>query len=1204
MRFALALLFATALALPAADRLQFNRVVPGGLTSIRETNIVVTHNGPQTIPGPAAIAQFVASATAGGSTNGLVIGWQYTEAPGILTFSNTTGPTNLGTFFSQGRYTIRVSSTNGAYYNDSVFYVFVTDQGITNFLPTVELTSPPNGSTFTAPVNLLLIADAQDKDGSVTNVTFFDGPTAVGTLTSAPWQLVLTNATPTQYVFTAVAWDNRGATNISSSYSVTVNPGVVSAIPPTVSITVPTNGATFVGPVTFALTASASDSDGSIASVILIDNDVTNATVTVPPYSVSITPAQGPHVVRAIATDNSGLQSQTSASFTITSSPVFPVATLTAPSGGASFTSPADVTMSATATDSDGTITIVRFFANGAQVGTDSSSPYSFTVPGLTVGTYELHVQAVDNDSGTGVSATNTITVLAPPGTPPVVTLTAPTNTQTFVFAQDLVTLSATATDDGAITNVSFYRVSEPTPPAPGDPVTVNDDDATYVGSWTDAPAPNRHLNDEHYSNATGASAELSFTGNRVSWFATKFTNRGNADVYIDGVFQATVDEYDAVVLYQQQLYTTNLTQGVHTIKIVCKGTKNASSTGFYVDIDYFEYASEVPGSPGVETFIVSDTVAPYSQTWAPELGTYLIHAKAWDNLGIISTSAPPVSISVNAPFPPFVQITNPTEGQTFTNGTAIPLAANATDQDGTVVSVNFRQYIPDMDISTDTTSPYTGSWTNAPVGDYAVVAVSTDSDGQVSFSQTVNIHIINATNVVYVDSGPAQTAQLSAYKAYFDAEYVSEAATFNNHAAAGWGQNVYDMNTVIESTTGMYEGTLETNYLNRALLWIETIISKATIIDIHGKKNWRGIWVSPYSSTNIAYLLEDMQAATSMMRATRVVLQDTRLRSIWGTRVTAIYNFVRDHVVNKHWFTRGTSSWFQNKFTNPASVQSDKEIILARLLLDLKICSTLLANTDNSTYGYPALVALAAAGLKDYNGAESRFTPWTFNSLVWSRGKQYEPPHFIMDTAHAQRLAAFVYDFYKAGTVIDQNILQGTCTLFSKVIWNQSTTDPLFVNFIDGSNVQFRDREGYRNGQIYIGWCVLGEMDTNCMAASKAMMKFMSGTGVNLSQSYNDIFWGRTSLAGNLTKAVSFSGLKPYALLNGTVTGGGTTGTNWARLNGPGTVTIVSPNSAVTTILFGTNAVGVSTFRLTITSGGPTVSDDVTVNLLSAPAM
>src|SRR4030095_13136249 len=114
----------------------------------------------------------------------------------------------------------------------------------------------------------------------------------------------------------------------------------------------------------------------------------------------------------------------------------------------------------------------------------------------------------------------------------------------------------------------------------------------TYGGTWyNNNSAPNRINNDEHYVANTGASAQFTFVGTQITWVATKFSNRGRADVYLDGVLQTTVDQYSSGVLYQQPVYVkTGLSAASHTIKIVCKGTKTASSTGTFIDVDAFKY--------------------------------------------------------------------------------------------------------------------------------------------------------------------------------------------------------------------------------------------------------------------------------------------------------------------------------------------------------------------------------------------------------------------------------------------------------------------------------------------------------------------------------------------------------------------------------------------------------------------------------------
>ncbi len=49
-----------------------------------------------------------------------------------------------------------------------------------NVPPTVAIASPANGAAFTSPANVTILADANDADGSVTNVSFFDGGTFLG----------------------------------------------------------------------------------------------------------------------------------------------------------------------------------------------------------------------------------------------------------------------------------------------------------------------------------------------------------------------------------------------------------------------------------------------------------------------------------------------------------------------------------------------------------------------------------------------------------------------------------------------------------------------------------------------------------------------------------------------------------------------------------------------------------------------------------------------------------------------------------------------------------------------------------------------------------------------------------------------------------------------------------------------------------------
>jgi len=72
---------------------------------------------------------------------------------------------------------------------------------------------------------------------------------------------------------------------------------------------------------------------------------------------------------------------------------------------GAVFQAPVDITFSATATDSDGTIAKVEFFDYDRLLGAVTQSPYQFTWTNVPPGAYfGLRAKATDNRGAASVS--------------------------------------------------------------------------------------------------------------------------------------------------------------------------------------------------------------------------------------------------------------------------------------------------------------------------------------------------------------------------------------------------------------------------------------------------------------------------------------------------------------------------------------------------------------------------------------------------------------------------------------------------------------------------------------------------------------------------------------------------------------------------------------------------------------------------------
>jgi hypothetical protein len=180
-----------------------------------------------------------------------------------------------------------------------------------------------------------------------------------------------------------------------------------------VSLSAPADGATFTAPATIAISANAADADGTVARVDFYQGSTLVGSDATAPYSVtwSNVPA-GSYTLTARATDDDGAV-MTSAARTITVSAANqpPAVSLTAPANGSTYTAPASITVSATASDTDGTVVRVDFYQGSTLIGSDTSSPFTITWGNVGAGTYTLTARATDDDGAAITSPSRSITV-------------------------------------------------------------------------------------------------------------------------------------------------------------------------------------------------------------------------------------------------------------------------------------------------------------------------------------------------------------------------------------------------------------------------------------------------------------------------------------------------------------------------------------------------------------------------------------------------------------------------------------------------------------------------------------------------------------------------------------------------------------------------------------------------------------------------
>jgi hypothetical protein len=191
---------------------------------------------------------------------------------------------------------------------------------------------------------------------------------------------------------------------------------------PIVSITSPVDGTITSSPASFTINAAASDPDSPITKVEFFSGDQLIATDLTAPYSYSVSNLDpGAYVLTAKAT-NSAPRSTTSFPITVLvdlPGNALPAVTLTSPQNSATFVAPATINLAATASDSDGSVTKVEFYAGANKIGEDISSPYRFAWTNVLAGNYNLTARAIDNGGAVVVSDPVAISVqaTAPPAT-------------------------------------------------------------------------------------------------------------------------------------------------------------------------------------------------------------------------------------------------------------------------------------------------------------------------------------------------------------------------------------------------------------------------------------------------------------------------------------------------------------------------------------------------------------------------------------------------------------------------------------------------------------------------------------------------------------------------------------------------------------------------------------------------------------------
>jgi lysophospholipase L1-like esterase len=339
-----------------------------------------------------------------------------------------------------------------------------------------------------------------------------------------------------------------------------------------------------------------------------------------------------------------------------------PTVSITSPANNASFTAPASITINATAADADGTVSNVQFYNGTTLLGSDASSPYSFSWTSVPAGTYALTARATDNNGAVTTSSAVTLVVNNP--IPVGVTIQAET----------------ACTFDGVLneaTNAGFNGTGY---------LNLNNA-AGSAATWVINSSTSQTVSlSIRYANASAASRNMSLRVNGTSQVATinfpstaAWTTWTGATVQVSLAAGRNTIQLTSLIA-EGAPNLDELTFGSSSVSAAsCTVSNQAPAVSINSPVSNTNYiapagiainasATDADGTVSkVEfyngnTLLGSDAASPYSFVWNNvAAGTYTLTARATDNSGAVTISSA-VAITVSTActptaITPYVQV-------------------------------------------------------------------------------------------------------------------------------------------------------------------------------------------------------------------------------------------------------------------------------------------------------------------------------------------------------------------------------------------------------------------------------------------------------------------------------------------------------------------------------------------------------------------
>ncbi|MFM1770623.1 MAG: Inner spore coat protein, partial [Verrucomicrobiota bacterium] len=568
-------------------------------------------------------------------------------------------------------------------------------------------------------------------------------------------------------------------------------------------ITSPTNNAVFAAGTPIPITAEASVPGATVSRIDFFRNGGLIGTDATEPFSmVYSNPPQGSNTLTAVAVDSTGASwNSPPVNIAVLATGV----TITSPADGATFLNTNPITVTAAGLLLSGSFTNVDFFVDGTKFGQATAAPFTATWSAVTPGPHQFVAVGQATDGATYTSAPSYIGVA-----------------RTLIASNAVWTYLDNNTDPGASWTTVAYDDSGWVGSGAA-PLGYGDSSGRAVATTTGfGPDANNKYVTTYFRRRFNVANPANFTN-----LVLRYERDDGAVVYLNGVevarnnmpagaiaqstFASSTAGDDGTTVLTVNLPASQLVAGSNVVAVeIHQDSANSSDIWFvlqtlgvptiprnqapvvdltsptnnavYTGPTFLMLAAtasdpDVGGSVAKVEFLVDGaklgeaTAPPYEVLWnSPVPGWHTVQAVATDDQGA-STSTPAADVLVFDPIGnPLVTLLTPTNGASYDGPTNLFLSARAATIDGPgTYSVSFLTN--GAVLATDTTAPFSFTWTNATFGTNRLAAMVTDEFGNSVTSLVATVVVVapppNLAPPTVVSISPAAGSEVTNFTSW-----------------------------------------------------------------------------------------------------------------------------------------------------------------------------------------------------------------------------------------------------------------------------------------------------------------------------------------------------------------------------------------------------------------------------------------------------